>query len=56
MMTRIGGACVRHGADLHRRGVRAQHLALALVVGGEEEGVVHLAGRMAVGKLSAVKL
>ena len=51
MMTRIGGALRRHRADLHRRGVRAQHLALALFVGGEEEGVVHLAGRMALGEV-----
>ena len=31
--------------------MRAQHLALALFVGGEEEGVVHLAGRMALGEV-----
>ena len=40
-----------HGADLHRRGVRAQHLALALFVRLEEEGVVHLAGRMTFGEV-----
>jgi hypothetical protein len=45
-----------HRADLHRRGMRAQHLPLALVVGLQEEGVVHLARRVADGKFSAVKL
>jgi hypothetical protein len=40
-----------HGADLHRRGMGAQNLALATVVGLEKESVVHLAGRMAVGKV-----
>ncbi len=36
-----------HGADLHRARMGAQHLALAIGVGVEEEGVVHLARRMA---------
>ena len=36
-----------HGADLHWRSVGAQHLALALFIRLEEEGIVHLAGRMA---------
>ena len=40
-----------HGADLHRRGVGAQHLALAALVGREEEGVVHLPRRMADGEV-----
>ncbi|EGE58936.1 hypothetical protein RHECNPAF_253009 [Rhizobium etli CNPAF512] len=40
-----------HGAHLHRRGVGAQHLALTVLVGIEEEGVVHLAGRVAFGKI-----
>jgi hypothetical protein len=51
MTMRIGGFCGLHGADLHRRGVRAQNLALATVVGLEKERVVHLAGRMAIGKV-----
>ncbi|MNZ49220.1 hypothetical protein D3C78_669810 [compost metagenome] len=40
-----------HGADLHRRGVGAQHLALAVFIRLEEEGVVHFAGRMAFGEI-----
>ena len=36
-----------HGANLNRRGVGAQQLALAALVGREEERVVHLARRMA---------
>jgi hypothetical protein len=51
MTMRIGGCLRLHGADLHRRGVGAQNLALATVVGLEKESVVHLAGRMAVGKI-----
>ena len=47
MMTRIGGACVFMVRICTGRGVGAQHLALALVVGREEEGVVHLPRRMA---------
>ena len=35
-----------HGADLHRRRMRAQKLALAVRAGLEEEGVVHLARRV----------
>ena len=40
-----------HGADLHRRGVRAQYLALAILIRLQEERVVHLAGRMALGEV-----
>ena len=40
-----------HRADLHRRGVGAQHLALAVCVRIEEERVVHLAGRMTFGEV-----
>ena len=40
-----------HGADLHWRGVGAQHLALAAGVWREEKGVVHLARRMADGEV-----
>ena len=38
---------LQHGADLDRRGVGTQHLALALGVRLEEEGVVHVPRRMA---------
>ena len=46
-MMRIGGVRVLHGADLHRRGVGAQHHA-ALPSGARRqvEGVVHLPRRM----------
>ena len=47
MMTRIGGFCCLHGADLHRRGVGAQEHLLAVGPRLQEEGVVHLARRMA---------
>lgn len=47
---------VQHGADLHRRGVGAQHAAHgALVATGLDsrqiEGVVHRAGRMRLGNI-----
>ena len=51
MMTRIGGFCAQHGADLHRRGVRAQQHARAVRLRREVERVVHLAGRMALGEV-----
>ena len=41
----------QHGAHLHRARVRAQQLALAVGARVEEERVVHLAGRMALGKV-----
>ena len=50
-MTRIGGFWRQHGAHLHRRGVRAQQHARAVLLRIEEEGVVHLAGRMALGEI-----
>ena len=37
----------QHGADLHRRRMGAQQFALAVGLAVEEEGVVHLARRMA---------
>ncbi len=46
-MTRIGGFWRQHGAHLHRARVGAQKLALALLVRLKEEGVVHLARRVA---------
>ena len=45
--TRIGGFCAQHRAHLHRAGVGAQQLALAVGVGSEEERVVHFARGMA---------
>ena len=40
------GLFVLHGADLHRRGMRAQHHARRVAFLGQIEGVVHLPGRM----------
>ena len=52
MMTRIGGFCAQHGADLHRRGVRAQqHAASRPASAWKIERVVHLARRMAFGEI-----
>ncbi len=42
-----------HRVHLHRRGMRAQQLALALLVCIEEEGVVHFARRMAFGEVQS---
>ena len=36
-----------HGADLHRTGMGAQHLALAIRIGLEEKRIVHFTRRMA---------
>ena len=41
----------QHRAHLHRRGVRAQHLPLAVRLRLEEERVVHLPRRMAFGEV-----
>ena len=41
----------QHGAHLHRRGMGAQQQPRAVGLGVEEEGVVHLAGRMALGEI-----
>ncbi len=41
----------QHGADLHRRSVRAQQQPRAVRLGVEIERVVHLAGGMALGKI-----
>ena len=41
----------QHGAHLHRRGVGTQQHARAVFLRIEEEGVVHLAGRMTFGKI-----
>ena len=43
---RLGGF---HGADLHRRGVGAQNLALSLGIGRQIESVMFLARRMLFG-------
>ena len=50
-MTRIGGFCAQHRAHLHRRGMGAQQHARAVLLRIEEEGVVHLARRMALGEI-----
>jgi hypothetical protein len=41
----------QHGSHLHRASMRAQQLALAVGTGREEKRVVHLAGRMPLGKV-----
>ena len=48
-----GRLLLQHGADLHRRGVRAQEQAFAVPVRLEEEGVVCLARRMSDGEVEA---
>ncbi len=40
-----------HGADLHRRGMRAEQHARAVLLRVEEERVVHLARRVSLGKI-----
>ena len=47
---------LEHGADLHRRGVRAQQQPRSVRLRVEEERVVHLPRRVSGGKLSMVKL
>ena len=42
----MGGFCVQHGAHLHRRGVRAQHMTRAVGLLRDIERVVHLPRRM----------
>jgi hypothetical protein len=46
----------QHGAHLHRRGVGTQQHARAVFFRIEEEGVVHLAGRMALGEIQFCKI
>jgi hypothetical protein len=40
-----------HRADLHRRCMRAENLALAVSIGRKKERIVHFAGRVALGEI-----